>query len=237
MSPSTDTCPDNPYYNLPFKDPSVGEVRDGRHIGASLTAIDINGDSVQDMALGSVLYRNVNLISGIEINDTILITTQDTLFPSYDIPVDMYTFVSTFFLDVNNDGLTDMINSPTETGIGEATRDSVAWFYKNTQSNSNMQFSFQQKDFLVGDMLDVGQQAYPAVIDYNADGLQDIVIGSFGTCHELNDCKYGLALLENTGTLTNPSFEWVTSDYAGFNSLSIGGLQLLEILILMEIKI
>jgi hypothetical protein len=224
MSSRTDSCASNIYYNLLFKDPDAAQVRDARHIGASLTAIDINGDSIQDMALGSVLYQNVNLISGIEINDTILITTQDSLFPSYDTPVDIYSFVSTFFLDVDNDGLTDMINSPTETGVGEATRDSVAWYYKNTQSNSNMQFSFQQKDFLVGGMLDVGQQAYPAVIDYNADGLQDLIIGSFGTCHGLNACKEGLVLLENTGTLTSPSFDWVTSDYAGFDSLSISGL-------------
>ncbi len=225
FSPSVDSCYNNANYNSIISgDDYSRNSRNGRHIGANLTSLDFNGDNVKDMALGSVMFKNVNMISGVEINDSVLINTQDYHFPSYDRPIDIYSFVSTFFLDVNNDGITDMLACPSEKGIGEAVQDSVVWFYQNTVSNNNMFFSFQQKDFLVGEMFDVGLRAFPAVFDYNADGLNDILVGSFGRPKVNGGFNYGMTLLENTGTLSNPAFDIVSRDYAGLSSLFLNGL-------------
>lgn len=213
MSPSIDSCRDNPWWG---KSP--------RHVGSSLTAIDYNGDGTKDMVMGDVQVNSLNMMTGTTINDTILITSQDPTYPTYDTPVDLYSFPSAFFLDVNNDGKTDMIASPTETGYGEAVMDSVAWYYQNTVSNSNMTFNFQQKDFLVGDMVDLGQDAYPAFFDYNGDGLLDIVVGSFGYCRGYQNYEIGLTLFENVGTPTNPAFNQVDNNYAGLDSININGL-------------
>lgn len=232
--PSTDSCYSNPWFNqrLDVRPNVVGGLqmhteangRGPRHVGTNVTTLDYNGDNVRDMALGGVTFKNVNMVSGVDINDTILINTQDYHYPVYDEPVDIYSFPASFFFDVNNDGLTDMLATPSEMGPGEAVMDSVAWFYQNTTSNSNMIFDFQQKDFLVGEMLDVGQYAFPVLIDHNADSLMDILIGGKGRCQDGGSYDYGMTLLENTGTLTNPSFEYVTNDYAGTNALQIQNL-------------
>lgn len=87
-----------------------------------------------------------------------------------------------------------------------------------------MLFDFQQKDFLVGEMLDVGQDAYPVLFDHNGDGLMDMLIGGFGRCQDGGDYEYGMTLLENTGTLSSPSFEYITNNYAGTDSLQMNGL-------------
>ncbi|BDS09922.1 T9SS type A sorting domain-containing protein [Aureispira anguillae] len=234
FGPSTDSCYNNAWFNqiplMPRADrirgqhSTVGSSRGPRHVGANTTTVDFNGDGVRDMALGGVTYKNVNMVSGVMINDTILITTQDYHYPVYDEPVDIYTFPGTFFLDVNNDGLTDMIAAPSETGISESVMDSVAWYYQNTGSNNNMIFDFQQKDFLVGEMLDVGRRAFPALFDYNGDGIMDMLIGGYGRCQDGGSYEYGMTLLENTGTLTAPSFEYVTNNYAGTDSLQLNGL-------------
>jgi hypothetical protein len=232
FGPNTDSCYSNPWFNqrldvhpnVTGSVHSVGNGRNSRHVGTNVTTIDYNGDNVRDMALSGVTFKNVNMISGVDTNGTVLINTQDHQYPVYDEPVDIYTFPATFFFDVNNDGLTDMLATPSEMGIGEAVMDSVAWFYQNTGSNANMLFDFQQKDFLVGEMLDVGQYAFPVLIDHNADGLMDMVIGGYGRCQEGGSYDYGMTLLENTGTLSSPSFEYVTNDYAGTNALQMNNL-------------
>jgi len=232
LSSSIDSCYNNPYW-LPNVRPALQQAahdlsRNGRHVGASLSTIDYNGDSIKDIYLGGVSYRNINQLTSTLVNDTILIVSQDTFFPSYDKSVDIFTFASSYFLDVNNDGLTDMLAAPTESAICEAVMDSVAWYYQNTTSNTNMQFSFQQKDFLVGEMLDLGEHAYPVIYDFNADGLLDILVGGMGRCrgdgtsvmNPQGTYDRGLSLLLNTGTANNPSFSVSTKNYAMLDTIN-----------------
>lgn len=232
FGPNPDSCYNNSWYNQrlamrppnSIDDKSNQVARNARHIGANITAVDYNGDGVKDLALGGVTYNNVNMVSGVDSNGTILINSQDYQYPSYNVPADVYSFAAVFFLDVNNDNKTDMLVTPSEMGIGEATMDSVAWYYQNTNNNSNMIFNFQQKDFLVGEMLDVGHRAFPAVFDYNGDGLKDILVGGFGRAKQGIVYDYGMTLLENTGTATQPAFNYVTNDYAALDSLNRNGL-------------
>lgn len=63
-------------------------------------------------------------------------------------------------------------------------------------------------------MIDVSRLAAPAVFDYNADGLLDIVIANFGYMDEIGDFAPALALYQNTGTPTQPAFEPVSNNFA-----------------------
>jgi hypothetical protein len=234
MSPSVDSCYNNQYFDVmrqaanPNVTSSVREVvtnhRSPRDPGASLALFNFNGDTIPDMIIAGIDFRTANVLSGVEINDTILITTQNNFYPLYDKSIDIYTYPSMFFLDVNNDGKKDMLAAPSTISPGAAVMDSVAWYYQNTGSNANMLFDFQQKDFLVGEMLDVGQDAYPVLFDHNGDGLMDLLIGGYGRCQDGGAYEYGMTLLENTGTLSSPSFEYITNDYARTDSLQMNGL-------------
>ncbi len=240
FSPDTDSCRNNRYWDGPLRTvmPHINEamansyMRNGRHIGASMSAtIDYDGNGTKDLALGGVSYKNINMVTTINYNnsDSLLAVAQDTLFPSNDKPVDVFAFASAYFLDVDNDNIVDMIAAPTETGICEAVKDSVAWYYKNTSSTPTMQFVFQQKDFLVGGMLDLGQNTFPVIHDFDGDGLLDILLGGKGRCQDplvpglqgAGTYKSGLTLLRNTGTATAPSFVVATRDYALLDTLSI----------------
>lgn len=237
FSPSIDSCRNNPYWDGPLRSvmPHIDDImaysytKNGRHIGASIAAtIDYNGDGAKDIALGGVSYNNLNMITTTLVGDTLLGVSQDTFFPSYDRSVNVYSFASSYFLDVNNDGKTDMIAAPTETGRCEAVKDSVAWYYENTGTNTNMQFSFQQKNFLVEDMLDVGQDAFPVIFDFTGDGLLDILVGTQGRCQDPNlpgiqaasVYQTGFTLLTNIGTMTAPAFELTTTNYAQWDTIS-----------------
>ncbi len=238
FSPSIDSCYNNPYW-LPFVNNSNTPLanvnrsgRNGRHVGASISTVDYNGDGALDLCLGGVSYRNLNMLTATKVNDTLLMVAQDTAFPSYDVPVDIFSFTSSYFLDVNNDGKKDLIAAPTETGICEAVKDSVAWYYQNTSTTNTMQLSFQQKDFLVGEMLDVGENAYPTIFDFDGDGLLDILIGGTGKCQAPSRSlvgypgtyNNGMTMLKNIGTLSQPIFKTVSTNYADLDSLSINAM-------------
>lgn len=222
ISPRYDSCANNPYYShVPNSPPPPGGPR---HVGANTTTVDFNGDGSTDIVLGGVTFPNVNMVHGSIVNQTILMSNQDYHYPSYDKSVDIFTFPSTYFMDVNNDGKTDFLAAPSEMGFAEAVMDSVGWYYENIGSNSNMVFDYRQKDFLVGDMIDVGNRAYPTPFDYDADGDLDLIVGGMGRPRDIGVYDYGMSLWRNIGTTANPSYELVTMDYANTNNLQAVGL-------------
>lgn len=213
LSNSIDTCPDNTDW-----------TKSARHAGSTLTAIDYNGDGIKDMIMGDATVNQLNMLTNTTINDTFLVTSEDTDYPSYDTTVNLLSFPTAAFIDVNNDNIKDMLVSPNEVAIGEAVTDKVVWYYENTQSNNNLQLSFRQKDFLVGDMIDLGQDASPVFFDYNSDGLLDVLIGHYGYCQPDKTYQTGMTLLENIGTATQPSFELITTDYQNWSALQLLGM-------------
>lgn len=215
LSPGVDSCATNDYWD--FRD-----ERDFRHTGSTLTSLDYNGDGALDMIMGDVSFNTLNLMTGSLINDTVLIVQQDATYPSYDEPTDLFSMPAAYVLDVNNDGKLDLISAVNEIGYQFAVTDSVAWYYQNTGSNSNMQFDLQQKNFLENEMLDFGHKAAPAFFDHNGDGLLDLLVGNVRYLQPGGmGSVLGLALLENTGTATAPAFNLVTRDYMGWSNYTL----------------
>jgi hypothetical protein len=70
--------------------------------------------------------------------------------------------------------------------------------------------------FLQNEMLDWGSHASPSVVDYNNDGLMDLVIGCSSSGGELNQPR--LILLENIGTVSEPAFQIVNNDWLELSS-------------------
>jgi hypothetical protein len=116
-----------------------------------------------------------------------------------------------------------MIAAPTEMTLGEAVTDTVAWYYENTDNDSIL-LNLIKKDFLVGEMIDLGRSSNAAIADINGDGLLDILCGHFAYTRSFQSYRTALAYYQNTGTPVDPAFTLIDSDYGGFSSLNERGL-------------
>ena len=185
---------------------------------ANIFTIDIDGDGDKDAIVGDSGARNSLLVVNGGNNTLATMTSQDTLFPSYDLPVKIHTFAVHSFVDVDNDGVKDLIVSQRE-----YENNNGVYFYKNTGTNQVPVFSHVMNNFLQNEMVDVGESAAPVFFDFNGDGLMDIVIGN--KIKTTSDSTYvtSLTLYKNTGTLSSPAFEIETDDYAGIISLNLTG--------------
>lgn len=201
-----------------------------RHSGSTLLALDLNGDNVKDIVIGDVDYSNlISLINGGTVDSAHMIS-QDTLFPQGH-PVELMSMPSAQYLDLDNDGVKDLVVSPFDPSYDRSQNDHSIWYYKNNGTNGHPHFDFQQDDFLQDEMIDVGGGAYPVVCDVDKDGLNDLLVGNFGyldsTWHDHGFLYFRyrsqIAFFRNTGTAGAPEYRLVDNDFGHLSSLKILG--------------
>ncbi len=193
-------------------------LRKRKHSGSTLCAYDQQNDGTKELILGNISYNTLNRLLNGGTSDSAHIVSQDTTFPSYDKSVSLPVFPAAFNVDVNNDGLKDLMVAPNSTNDDARSR-ACSWYYENTGTANNAQFSFQTDSFLVGEMMDLGKGAHPAIVDYNGDSLPDLVVGNYGYYDTTFKHASSLTLFENTGTDSEPSFKLITRDFAGIQKV------------------
>lgn len=182
------------------------------HTGSTLLALDIDDDKDQDLLMGDLSFVNLVLLTNGGTAENTIMTEQDEVFPKNDKAVNISIFPAAYSLDANNDGLKDIIVAPNE--VKSQTYHQV-WAYFNKGTAQNPAFERQTQNFLIEDMIDVGEGAYPAFVDYNADGLMDFVVGNKGNfdieSEFYKDAR--LTLFENIGSAEMPAFRLADEDY------------------------
>jgi hypothetical protein len=191
-----------------------------QHAGSTSLIIDLNGDSLHDVLLGDVSYNTAVAAYNTGTSDSAFMSYQDTVFPSYDKPIDLFIFPAFFYEDVDFDGVKDLISAPNQQ-LGAKNLNSI-WMYKNTGTDMNPVFDFQDSAFLQREMVDLGEGATPALVDMNTDGLLDLVVGNYGILKDDGTYHSFLSYYKNTGTLMNPVFELEDADLANISTLNIG---------------
>ncbi len=187
-----------------------------RHAGSTLEAFDIRGRGVPDVLMGDVTLSIMNHLKNDGTRTYASILAQDTSYPSYNVPVSTSSFPLAVFIDVDHDGKKDMIVTPFE-GLGVDNYENVL-LYQN-QSADSARLSFLTRSFMVGDMIDVGENAVPALLDVNGDGLKDLVIG--GGYRKNGTLKYHLHYYRNTGSEDYPVFRLEQNDFLNFSTLGL----------------
>jgi len=186
------------------------------NVGKAILALDVNGDGNKDLLFSEedcptlYLLENEGTTENADIN-------QATFFPQSK-PIFMPLFPAPYFEDVDFDGVPDLLASPAvfgRTGLNNPFTNSV-WFYKNTGTVQAPNFTFVRDNFLQDEMIEVGDYAYPAFVDADGDGDQDLFIGNYGNAQ----FRGVIAYYENVGTASMPSFKLVTDDYLGLSVLS-----------------
>lgn len=185
--------------------------------GKSLFAFDADGDNDLDMLFAEAECDQLFLFeneSG-DNNPTHAVVNSAVPYPE---SFSMVNFPSSYREDLDFDGVNDLIVSPNlffrefdETDLKESV-----WFYKNTGTNAVPAYAAVNKRFLQGDMIDVGDNAVPAFFDVDNDGDQDMFIGCYINQHYEAASLY---FFENTGTSTEPQFEFITDDYRALSAL------------------
>jgi hypothetical protein len=208
--------------------------KQAKHVGSTLTVLDLTGNGLLDLLLGDTDYPNMVALYNSGATDSAYFGFAEYDFPSYDVPIELYHLPTTDIIDVDNDGKPDLLAGPYDPGYENPRADNLnsAWFYKNTSTTNVPHFSLQSRTFLQDQMIDVGAHSYPVLFDYNNNGLLDLFVGSFG----LRDTSWyspwldlhsvyvsRIYLYENIGTSTQPAFRLVTDDFANISSLGLVG--------------
>lgn len=185
--------------------------------GKSLFSFDADNDGDLDMLFAEAECDQLFLFeneSGDNDPNNAIITSA----VPYPETFSMVNFPSPYREDLDFDGVRDLILSPNlfEREFDETNFKQSVWFYKNTGTPAEPEYASVNKSFLQGDMIDVGDNAVPAFFDVDTDGDQDMFIGCYiNQPYEAASVYF----FENTGTATEPQFEFVTDDYRTLSAL------------------
>ena len=193
-----------------------------KHAGSTILAIDIDNDNDKDLILGDISFNNLNiLINGGDSQNAFMVDI-DSIFPqnfNNTLAANIQGFPAGYYIDVTSDGIKDLIVTTNSQNNSENYES--CWLYENNGQNNEPNFNFIQNNFLQADMLDFGTSAFPVFYDYNNDGLEDLIIGNYGYHNVNNDPTSSLALLENTGSDSIPSFNIIDRDWLNISSINL----------------
>lgn len=183
------------------------------HAGSSMLSIDLNGDGVKDLLLGDISYPTLLQLTNGGTPTQAYIVSQE-LFAGNSRQVNLQVFPAAFSVDVDHDGLKDIIVCPNSESASEDYR--CIWYYRNIGNNNTPDYHFVSDTLFVENTLDFGELSMPVFQDLNNDGLPDLVIGNF---HYAESGTSRLALLLNVGSVGQPAFRVEDLDFGGLSSI------------------
>lgn len=191
--------------------------------GKSLFAFDADNDGDLDMLFAEAECDQLFLFENESGDSNPNNAVVNSAVP-YPETFSLTNFAAPYREDLDFDGVKDLIVSPNlfSREFAESNFRQSVWFYKNTGTNALPVYAPVNKSFLQADMIDVGDNAVPAFFDVDGDGDQDMFIGCF-----INQAYEAASLyfFENTGTSTEPAFEFVTDDYRNLSALNFVNLK------------
>ncbi|MBP5798027.1 MAG: VCBS repeat-containing protein [Bacteroidales bacterium] len=166
-----------------------------RHRGATVAVRDLDGDGLLDLLLADVDYPGLTaLYNGGDPSQALMVRQED--FPPQQ-PVQLHSMPVPYFTDVNNDGFDDLLVSPFDPDPMASVGVESVWLYLNHGTNEYPDFQLYTKSFLQDSMIDVGKGAYPKFMDWDADGLLDLLVA---------DLDGRITFFRNVGTSSQPEF-------------------------------
>ena len=195
---------------LEFDEKVDNPNRTGVHAGSTIMAYDNDGDNDLELVIGDLSTQTLVHLTNGGTTEMNFMTAVENNFPSYNEPVIISDFPAAYSVDVDGDGLKDMVATPN--AINQSNINNIS-FYKNS-GNSQSRFLKVKSSLLSEETIDLGSFSAPTFFDYNNDGLMDILVGSGGYTPQRTML---LQLFENKGTASSPIFELVDDDYLNFS--------------------
>ncbi|MFM7566293.1 MAG: T9SS type A sorting domain-containing protein [Flavobacteriales bacterium] len=198
------------------------EEEEKAHSGSTLLALDLDHSGVLDLLVGDVAYGNLNklLNGGTNPNQNSAMVSVDPNFPSNSVTLNLQLFPGSFYVDVDFDGKKDLLCSPNAKGTSE--NEHSIWKYKNAGSSLNPTFIYETNSFLQRDMIEHGIGSVPVLADVTNDGLPDLFVANYFAYKPTLQKESRIAYYKNTGTLLNPVFTFIDSDFLNLSQLNLG---------------
>lgn len=179
-----------------------------RHGASTIEFADIDDDLDLDLFVGDFFSKSLYFIENIGSRNEPIMDTSNiiTTYPQNQDSINTKGFNMPRLVDINSDNLLDMFISV----LFDFTGPNSLMFYSNIGTPSIADYQLTNRDFLK--TLDVRANSSPTFIDIDADNDQDLFLGSLkspnGTIH----------FLENTGSASNPAFEYIDSSFFNIES-------------------
>lgn len=186
------------------------------HNGSCLECINTDGDADQDLLIGDLFNSKITFAGNGGSPGFAQMNAVDATYPSYDQAIHLDMFICGFHVDVDNDGARDILISPNAMNVSENTNS--VWYYHNTGADDSVRPQFVETNFLQHDMIETGEGSYPRFFDYDNDGDDDLLIGNYGYYNSSGPYISAIALYKNIGTPTQPTFTFITDDFAGLHA-------------------
>ena len=198
----------------------VGDGKGGtgvRHAGSTIEVYDGNGDGLVDLLIGDLSSGTiVELTNGGTLENAWMVE-QDPNFPSYDQGAVIELFLSAFYVDVDSDGVRELVVAPNETN--SSWNVGHVWMYENIGTDASPIFELATKEFLFETSLRIPESSKPHFIDINQDGLLDLLVGSDGEKSANQGTYNHLIYYKNTGTMTEPKFTFEEDDFLNLSEV------------------
>jgi len=191
-----------------------------RHSGSCICAIDLDGSGITDIILGDVSFSNAVAVinSGSTPNMNLCADSTDANYPSYSDPLILELYPCAYFVEINNDNKTDLVFTPQATGMAENSKSNT--YYNNSNTTQNPDFNYVTGSLLQNEMIERGEGSMPVLFDYNVDGLLDLYVANYGEFNSPTDTYISrIALYENVGTASMPTYNLVTTNYEGLDGV------------------
>jgi len=203
-----------------------------RHTGSTLLLEDLDNNGLMDLLLGDVDYPTLFALYNDGTPEIAHIAYADTLFPQNDVTIRLFSMPVASLIDVNNDGLKDLLVGAFDPGIYTSQNRQSCWLYLNTGTPDQPVYRLETKEFLQDKMIDRGSGAYPVLFDFDGDGLLDLFVGNYGYYaysyydnYFLHSVFYGrVGHYKNVGTNQNPVFQLWDENFGGLAQLQLTGL-------------
>ena len=197
--------------------------RTGLHAGGALTSLQLEPGGPKDLIISDVTYPEA-LAVVLEVGPSSLdsATHVDPTFPSNlygDQAVNLMRFPAAFHLDVDQDGVRDLLfspNTPLETNDDESVH-----FFRNTGTEDEPAWQFITNNYLQDGMVDLGRGAYPSFHDFDGDGLLDLAVANKERYEGVDQTPAAVAVFRNAGTTTEPQFDLVDLDWIALEDFQI----------------
>lgn len=195
-----------------------------RHQGGTLFAFDYEGDGDVDILLGDVSFPNLVYVQNDGTNLSANVTYIDTVFPHYDIPVNMPYFPAAY--TVGNSNHKDLWVAPfTYDGTAGISKDiHNIHLYKNQGSEPFQRYSYAGDTFFVNQIFDVGSDSKAVFEDVDNDGKPDIVVGQNAQYYNGFTAISKLYYLKNISDENGVKFEIQSDDWCNSVAWNLNGI-------------